>query len=171
MIIRLSVFLISLALTLSAVAAATDMRTWTDTRGRQIYARAISLTDNDVVFEKEDSTTITISILDLREADRDYVQQHFEEKEEEKEPGRSVGPMPIILLVLGIIVSTIGGIWFLVVAFKESVLWGLGCMFVPFVSLIFLISHWSDTAKPFGVSLLGSVIMVVAVMIAPQAGP
>jgi hypothetical protein len=160
MITRLSVLLFSLALTLNAAAAPTDMRTWTDTRGRQIYARAISLTDNDVVFEKEDGTTITISIGDLSEADRDYVQQHFEEKE----PGRLVGTMPTILFVFGIIMSAIGGIWFLVVAFQESVLWGLGCMFVPFVSLIFLISHWSNAAKPFGVSLLGSVIMVIAWM-------
>lgn len=159
-ITRLSVLLFSLALTLSAVAAPTDMRTWTDTRGRQIYARAISLTDNDVVFEKEDGTTITISVWDLSEADRDYVQQYFEEKE----PGRLSGTMPMILFVFGIIMSAIGGIWFLVVAFQESLLWGLGCLFVPFVSLIFLISHWSNAAKPFGVSLLGSVIMVMAWM-------
>lgn len=160
MLTRLSVLLFSLALALNAVAAPTDMRTWTDTRGRQIYARAISLTDNDVVFEKEDGTTITISIWDLSEADRDYVQQHFEEVEEE--PERSVGTMPMVLLVVGVILSVVGSIWFLIVAFQESVLWGLGCMFLPFVSLIFLISHWRDAAKPFGVSLLGSLIMVIA---------
>lgn len=47
----------------------------------------------------------------------------------------------MILLAVGFIISVVAGIWFLVVAFKQSVLWGLGCLFVPFVSLIFLIIH------------------------------
>ncbi len=166
MITKLAVLLFSLGLTLSALAAPTEMRTWTDSRGRQLYARAISLTGDDVVLEKEDGTTITVSVWDLSDADRNYVQQHFEEEDEEAE--QSLGTMPTILLVFGVILSVIGGIWFLIVAFQESVLWGLGCMFVPFVSLIFLISHWRDAAKPFGLSLLGSVIIAIALAAAPS---
>jgi len=33
---------------------------------------------------------------------------------------------------------------FYIVAFKESILWGLGCLIVPFVSLVFLIVFWND---------------------------
>ena len=159
MITKLSVLLFSLGLTLSALAAPTEMRTWTDTRGRELYARAISLTDDNVVLEKEDGSTITVSVWDLSDADRNYAQQHFEEEDEEAE--QSLGTTRTILLVFGVILSVIGGIWFLIVAFQESVLWGLGCMFVPFVSLIFLITHWRDAAKPFGVSLLGSVMVLM----------
>ncbi|MFC1497937.1 hypothetical protein ACFLS1_05625 [Verrucomicrobiota bacterium] len=75
----------------------------------------------------------------------------------------------MILLGVGVIVSLIGGIWFIVVTFRESVLWGLGSMFVPFVSLIFLITHWKAAAKPFGISLLGSVIFGVASVLMPEA--
>ena len=43
----------------------------------------------------------------------------------------------MILVGIGGITVLVGSIWFLVVTFQESLLWGLGCMFVPFVSLIF----------------------------------
>ena len=33
----------------------------------------------------------------------------------------------MMLIVVGVIGSLIGGIWFLVVAFQESALWGLVC--------------------------------------------
>jgi hypothetical protein len=59
----------------------------------------------------------------------------------------------MLLIVAGVIGSLIGGIWFLVVAFNESALWGLGCLFVPFVSLIFLIKYWDQAGKPFLVQL------------------
>lgn len=62
------------------------------------------------------------------------------------------------LMIVGGIASIVGGIWFLVVAFQESVLWGLGCLFVPFVSLVFLILNFAEAWKPFVVSLVGSVV-------------
>jgi hypothetical protein len=77
----------------------------------------------------------------------------------------------MIIFVIGGIVSLIGGIWFLVVAFRQAILWGLGCIFIPFVSIIFLIMHWSDAAKPFFVSLLGAVIIAVAAILMPEAIP
>jgi hypothetical protein len=69
---------------------------------------------------------------------------------------------------IGGIISLIGGIWFLVVAFRETIWWGLGSIFIPFVSLIFLIIHWSDAKKPFFVSLLGAVIVVIAAILMPK---
>lgn len=41
------------------------------------------------------------------------------------------------------------GIKLLILAFQESVLWGLGSLFVPFVSLIFIIMHWERCRSPF----------------------
>lgn len=49
----------------------------------------------------------------------------------------------------------------LVRAFKAHVLWGLGSLFVPLVSLIFVICHWSEVKKPFLVGLGGGVAIVV----------
>ena len=60
-----------------------------------------------------------------------------------------------LLMVVGGIIMFVGGIMFLITAFKESVLWGLGTMFVPFVGLIFLITHWQDAKKPFLIQLMG----------------
>jgi hypothetical protein len=71
----------------------------------------------------------------------------------------------LLLMVVGGVIALAGGIWFLVVAFQESILWGLGCMFVPFVSLIFLVMNWDQAAKPFGVNLLGGVILVIGMFL------
>ena len=76
--------------------------------------------------------------------------------------------LAIILVVIGIILSLIGSIWFLVESFRANIWWGLGCLFVPFVDLIFLITHWNVAAKPFGISVLGGVIAFAAVFIAPE---
>jgi hypothetical protein len=80
----------------------------------------------------------------------------------------------VILMVVGGIVALGGGIWFLVVAFRQHVLWGLGCFFVPFVSLIFLIMYWRNVWKPFVVQLGGAMVFVVGSVInaiASGAGP
>ena len=42
-----------------------------------------------------------------------------------------------ILLVLGVVASIVGEIMFLTVAFKRSLLWFFGCIFIPLVALIF----------------------------------
>lgn len=67
----------------------------------------------------------------------------------------------LALVVVGAIVAVVGSIWFLVVACSESILWGLGCFFVPFVSLIFLVMHWNKAAKPFLLNLGGIVLIVL----------
>lgn len=64
------------------------------------------------------------------------------------------------LLFLGLAISVVAGIWFLVVAFRQSILWGLGCLFVPFVSLIFLIVHWSEAKRPFLWSLIALIPII-----------
>lgn len=71
----------------------------------------------------------------------------------------------IILFVIGIIISAFAGIWFLVVAFKESVIWGLCCLFLPFASLIFLFVHWSEAKRPFLWSLLAIIPLVAGAML------
>ena len=54
-----------------------------------------------------------------------------------------------ILLFIGVVIALIFGIQLLILAFKESVLWGLGYIFVPFVGLIFVIMFWDKTKGPF----------------------
>ncbi|HPF70578.1 MAG TPA: hypothetical protein PLQ13_07925 [Candidatus Krumholzibacteria bacterium] len=54
-----------------------------------------------------------------------------------------------VMMIAGVLVAAVAGVWFLVVAFRQGVLWGLGCMFLPFVSLVFLVMHWDKAARPF----------------------
>jgi len=72
-----------------------------------------------------------------------------------------------ILLITGFVVFLIGSLGFLIATFRVGILWGLGCMFLPFVSFIFLIVHWKVASKPFFVSLLGFVIVFSGTMLAP----
>ncbi|MGY8770298.1 MAG: hypothetical protein ACKVH8_17920 [Pirellulales bacterium] len=70
-----------------------------------------------------------------------------------------------LLSLVGSIACLVGVIWIIVIAFKESVLWGLGCLFVPFVVLIFAIMNWDSASKPaliviggIGLSVMGGVL-------------
>jgi hypothetical protein len=81
-------------------------------------------------------------------------------------------PMDIIavsLILLGLVIFVVGGFWFLVAAFRESVLWGLACLFIPIVQLFFLIVHWPQAKRPFFLQLLAFVLIIVGFLINPQA--
>lgn len=67
--------------------------------------------------------------------------------------------MGTMLAIIGLIVALVGGIWLLVEAFRESILWGLGALFIPFVGLIFAILHWDKGGKPLLIGIVGNVIM------------
>ncbi len=74
-----------------------------------------------------------------------------------------------ILLVTGIILSVVGGLWLLLAAFQESFAWGLVCWFVPFGVFVFVITHWQDAAKPFGLSVLGTIIAIAGMLLMTEA--
>lgn len=72
--------------------------------------------------------------------------------------------MPV---AFGAVTTVIGAIWFLVIAFRRHILWGLGCLLVPFVALVFLYKYFKTVAKPFGLACLGCVLVAVARLIRP----
>ncbi len=61
--------------------------------------------------------------------------------------------MGALIILLGLAIFVIGGLFFLVAAFRESIWWGLVCLFLPIVSF-FLIAHWREARKPFFLQLL-----------------
>ena len=67
----------------------------------------------------------------------------------------------LVLLIVGFLVMGITGIVLVTKAFQTSIMWGLGYLFVPFVSLIFVFMYWSDTKKPFLYMLAGLVVFMV----------
>jgi len=70
----------------------------------------------------------------------------------------------LVLMLVGAVVGCIGGVMVLIQAFKTSVLWGLGTIFVPFVGLIFVITHWQETKKAFLINIIGFAVMILGAM-------
>jgi hypothetical protein len=80
--------------------------------------------------------------------------------------------MSSLLIVLGCFLCFGGGFWLLYVAFQESVLWAVGCVLIPFVSLIFTIMHWSEAKAPFLTHLAGVVLLVIGGLLrSPSPSP
>ena len=69
--------------------------------------------------------------------------------------------MGTLLTYFGLAVFVIGGIGTLIAAFKTSILWGLGCLLVAPVSLIFLILHWDMAKNPFFLQLAGFALIFI----------
>lgn len=64
---------------------------------------------------------------------------------------------------LGIGVLFIGGIGFLIAAFKQSILWGLGCLLFSPIALVFLVLYWSEAKNPFFLQLAGVGLVFLAI--------
>jgi hypothetical protein len=70
--------------------------------------------------------------------------------------------MADIFVYVGLVIFVIGGVGFLIAAFKTSLIWGLGCLITP-VQVIFLFIHWERAKKPFAIQLIGGLIMLSSV--------
>ena len=73
----------------------------------------------------------------------------------------------IALILIGALISIVFGIQLLITAFQTSILWGLGYIFVPFDSLIFVIVHWTEAKKPFLRGLIGIPFIILGAILAP----
>ncbi len=63
------------------------------------------------------------------------------------------------LLYVGLGIFIIGGAGTLIAAFKTSIPWGIGCLLIAPVSLLFLIMHWDNAKNPFFLQVIGFGIM------------
>ena len=73
--------------------------------------------------------------------------------------------LAMLLMVAGLIGVFVGWIWFLVVAFQESILWGLGCLIFPIFSLVFVVMHWDKANRPFLLQLASVVPMFAGIFL------
>ena len=80
-----------------------------------------------------------------------------------------MGSLGMVLMGIGIVIALFYGIILLVKAFQTSVWWGLGYIFVPFVSLIFVIAHWQVAKKPFLMSLTSIPFIVLGMVLMPES--
>ncbi len=63
------------------------------------------------------------------------------------------------ITLIAIFIIVIGGILLLIEAFKEGIIWGLACLLISPVALVFTILHWDVAKKPFFIQLFGVGIM------------
>ncbi|MBI3722648.1 hypothetical protein HY251_01640 [bacterium] len=69
--------------------------------------------------------------------------------------------MGALLGLVGLVLLIVGGIWLFIEGLRESILWAIGMLFIPFVSLIFVISHWETAKRPFLTQLGGWVLVIL----------
>jgi uncharacterized membrane protein len=75
-----------------------------------------------------------------------------------------------IISYIGILIVVIGAIGFLIAAFRESILWGLGCLLISPVSIVFLFMHWPEAKNPFFLQLAGLAIFLAAGSMGSEVG-
>lgn len=66
---------------------------------------------------------------------------------------------PLVMMLTGLV-----RIW--ISAFRSSILWGLGCLFVPFCTLVYLIVHWQEAKSGFFLYLKGVFGLVISGLLA-----
>lgn len=69
-----------------------------------------------------------------------------------------------LLIILGGIVALVGHIMVLLVAFRVSILWGLGCLCIPLIGLIFIITHFEESKGALYAYLLGIALQLAGFM-------
>ncbi|RLE25922.1 MAG: hypothetical protein DRJ61_14910 [Acidobacteria bacterium] len=67
----------------------------------------------------------------------------------------------MVLMVVGGLASMAAYVWLLVIAFRESTVWGLVCLCIPFAVLVFGFKFWNEAKIPFLVCLAGSILLAV----------
>jgi hypothetical protein len=65
----------------------------------------------------------------------------------------------------GMLLMLLGAVLFVISAFRESILWGLGVIFLPFVALVYLILDWPVAKKPFFIWLYGFAFVLAGVFL------
>lgn len=79
--------------------------------------------------------------------------------------------MTAVMMLLGSLLLLVGGVMMIVNAFKTSLAWGLGVLFLWPVGLYFLAKNWQENKKPFFIQLAGLAILMVSLVMAPTVSP
>jgi len=75
----------------------------------------------------------------------------------------------VSLVVTGLLVSLVGSVWGIILAFRTSIWWRLAWLFLPFAALIFLIAHFRQAKGATLTLLVGTLLLVAGVTQAPQS--
>jgi hypothetical protein len=76
--------------------------------------------------------------------------------------GLQVPLLIVAAAILGYLVSLVGHIWFLFVAFSDSPRHGVCCFIVPCYAFVYFILNFEETKRPFFVELAGFILVMLA---------
>lgn len=83
------------------------------------------------------------------------------------------GMVFFVAIVVTLLMSAAGGLWLLSIAFADSVVQGLLCMFVPMglYSLFYVATHWEETKDACLLNVIPAIVLFAAIFaIAPMMG-
>ncbi|MEN8162911.1 MAG: hypothetical protein ABFS37_02185 [Acidobacteriota bacterium] len=66
----------------------------------------------------------------------------------------------MVMMVVGGLISLAAFVWLLVIAFRESAVWGLACLFIPLAVVVYALKFWDEAKMPFFGILAGSFLGV-----------
>lgn len=159
----LRLLLLASALLLSFPASA-DVYKCTDATGQVLYSDepCAAAVQHERITDKQLESRTTVL--------KDFVPPTQDQNAATKPAGKKSQPasgIPVsfqeILALFGLVVMIVGGIAFLIEAFRTTLWWGLGCLLFAPVSLVFLILHWQDAKQAFFTQLLGLAVLAAAV--------
>ena len=81
--------------------------------------------------------------------------------------GQTATLFAVIFMFGGIVLSILTHIWLLVRIFEQSIAWGFGTLFLPFVGLIAVGKFWEKTKRSFVGQLVCTGIILVGYHIVP----
>ena len=75
----------------------------------------------------------------------------------------SMTKLEILCIVVGALCYLIAAIWVTILAFRRSVSWGLGCVFFPPLTLLYVILYHPDLRFPLLFKLWGVALVLLGV--------
>lgn len=124
-------------------------------------ATPAAATDEDVL--KQEARQLAPSKANVRHAPATAQDRPEPAATNSKNPfAKPYSAFGLLLAVVAWGLMVVCAIVILVEAFRASILWGLAVLFIPFGQLIFVFTHWADTKKPFLLTWLVGVPLIIA---------
>jgi hypothetical protein len=70
-----------------------------------------------------------------------------------------------IFLWTGYLLCFFGGLWIVVLAWQKGIVWGLGCLLLPVLQLIYVALNWKQAKSAFFLMLAGFAALLFSVVI------
>lgn len=73
------------------------------------------------------------------------------------------------LMLISLLVVVVGSVMILVAAFRQSVLWGLAYLLIPFAGLVFIVKYWDESKQGAKILGVGIVLLILGALLAGPA--